>query len=222
MKYQFDFKVILEAWPDLLRGCWLTLSMSAISMMFGLAIGLLCVIFRQSGSRTARFLVNAFVETIRNTPFLVQVFFLFFGLPALGIRLSAGFAAVLALSLNGGAFATEIIRGGVEAINKGQIEAGYALGLKRLQIFRDIVMRPALRAIYPALTGQFILLLLTSSIVSSVSAEELTYVAQRLESVTFRSFEVYLTATLLYLAMSILLGVLFKMIGRIYFSYPTA
>jgi polar amino acid transport system permease protein len=222
MKYQFDFKVILEAWPDLLRGCWLTLSMSAISMVFGLAIGLLCVIFRQSGSRVARFLVNAFVETIRNTPFLVQVFFLFFGLPALGIRLSAGFAAVLALSLNGGAFATEIIRGGVEAINKGQVEAGYALGLKRLQIFRDIVMRPALRAIYPALTGQFILLLLTSSIVSSVSAEELTYVAQRLESVTFRSFEVYLTATLLYLAMSILLGVLFKLIGRVYFSYPTA
>jgi polar amino acid transport system permease protein len=222
MKYQFDFKVILEAWPDLLRGCWLTLSMSAISMVFGLAIGLLCVVFRQSGSRIARFLVNAFVETIRNTPFLVQVFFLFFGLPALGIRLSAGFAAVLALSLNGGAFATEIIRGGVEAINKGQIEAGYALGLKRLQIFRDIVMRPALRAIYPALTGQFILLLLTSSIVSSVSAEELTYVAQRLESVTFRSFEVYLIATLLYLMMSVLLGVLFKAIGRIYFSYPTA
>lgn len=222
MKYQFDFKVILEAWPDLLRGCWLTLSMSTISMVFGLIIGLVCVVFRQSGSSVARFLVNAFVETIRNTPFLVQVFFLFFGLPALGIRLSAGFAAVLALSLNGGAFATEIIRGGVEAINKGQIEAGYALGLKRLQIFRDIVMRPALRAIYPALTGQFILLLLTSSIVSSVSAEELTYVAQRLKSVTFRSFEVYLAATLLYLAMSILLGVLFKLIGRVYFSYPTA
>ncbi len=222
MKYQFDFRVILEAWPDLLRGCWLTLSMSTISMAFGLVIGLACVVFRQSGSSVARFVVNGFVETIRNTPFLVQVFFLFFGLPALGIRLSAGFAAVLALSLNGGAFATEIIRGGVEAINKGQVEAGYALGLKRLQIFRDIVMRPALRAIYPALTGQFILLLLTSSIVSSVSAEELTYVAQRLESVTFRSFEVYLVATLLYLTMSILLGILFRVIGRIYFSYPTA
>lgn len=222
MKYQFDFRVILEAWPDLLRGCWLTLSMSTISMAFGLVIGLACVVFRQSGSSVARFVVNGFVETIRNTPFLVQVFFLFFGLPALGIRLSAGFAAVLALSLNGGAFATEIIRGGVEAINKGQVEAGYALGLKRLQIFRDIVMRPALRAIYPALTGQFILLLLTSSIVSSVSAEELTYVAQRLELVTFRSFEVYLVATLLYLTMSILLGILFRVIGRIYFSYPTA
>jgi polar amino acid transport system permease protein len=222
MKYQFDFEVILEGWPELLRGCWLTLSMSSISMAFGLAVGLVCVVLRQSDSRIARFLVNAFVETIRNTPFLVQVFFLFFGLPALGIRLSAGVAAVLALSLNGGAFATEIIRGGVEAINKGQIEAGYALGLKRLQIFRDIVMRPALRAIYPALTGQFILLLLTSSIVSSVSAEELTYVAQRLESVTFRSFEVYLAATLLYLMMSVLLGALFKVIGRIYFSYPTA
>jgi len=222
MKYQFDFNAVLEAWPDLLRGCWLTLSMSSISMVFGLSIGLICVLARQSGSRSASLLVNAFVEIIRNTPFLVQVFFLFFGLPAIGVRLSAGFAAVLALSLNCGAFATEIIRGGVEAINKGQIEAGYALGLKRLQIFRDIVMRPALRAIYPALTAQFTLLLLTSSIVSSVSAEELTYDAQRIESITFRSFEVYFIATGLYFLMSALLGVLFHAIGRIYFSYPKA
>jgi polar amino acid transport system permease protein len=222
MKYQFDFEAVLAAWPELLRGCWLTLSMSTVSMVFGLAVGLVCVVLRQSDSRIARFGVNAFVETIRNTPFLVQVFFLFFGLPAIGVRLSAGFAAVLALSLNCGAFATEIIRGGVEAINKGQIEAGYALGLKRLQIFRDVVMRPALRAIYPALTAQFILLLLTSSIVSSVSAEELTYDAQRIESITFRSFEVYLIATLLYLVMSVLLGALFHAIGRIYFSYPKA
>lgn len=222
MKYQFDFEAVLAAWPELLRGCWLTLSMSTVSMVFGLAVGLVCVVLRQSESRIARFGVNAFVETIRNTPFLVQVFFLFFGLPAIGVRLSAGFAAVLALSLNCGAFATEIIRGGVEAINKGQIEAGYALGLKRLQIFRDVVMRPALRAIYPALTAQFILLLLTSSIVSSVSAEELTYDAQRIESITFRSFEVYLIATMLYLVMSVLLGALFHVIGRIYFSYPKA
>ncbi len=220
MGYQFDFGVVFSAWPDLLRGCLLTLVISCQAMALGLAIGLVTVILRRTGYAPAVWIVKAFVEIIRNTPFLVQAFFIFLGLPSLGIRLSPDVAAVLALGLNGGAYATEIIRSGVDSIHKGQIEAGYALGLKPLQIFRHIILIPALRICFPALGSQFILLMLTSSIVASISAVELTTIGQLLETTTFRSFEIYLTLTGLYLAMSALLAALFATIERQFLSYP--
>ncbi len=220
MSYHFDFAVILDAWPRLLEGCWLTISLSAISMVLALALALVLVLARRSGIAPLRWIAKAFIEIIRNTPFLVQVFFLFFGLPTLGLSMTAGTGAILALTLNGGAFCAEVIRGGVDAIPKGQIEAGAALGLHPIQVFRYIILRPAMRVIYPALSGQFILLLLTSSIVSSISAEELTSVAQQLESTTFRSFEIYVTVTLLYLIISLAFSQTFRAFGRLYFSYP--
>lgn len=110
---------------------------------------------------------------IRNTPFLVQIFFIFFGLPAAGISMSPNTAALVALVVNVGAYGTEIIRTGIESIPRGQIEAGRALGLSPVQIFRHVVMIPALRNIYPSLTSQFIYLMLTSSVVSIISANDL-------------------------------------------------
>jgi len=220
MNYQFDFGAIISSWPELLEGCWLTLWLSAVSMMLGLGVAIVIVLAKRNGIAALRFVASSFVEIIRNTPFLVQVFFVFFGLPALGVSLTAGTAAIFALGLNCGAFSAEIIRGGVEAVPRGQSEAGAALGLRPFQVLQYIILRPAFRTIYPALSGQFILLLLTSSIVSSISAEELTSVAQRLESTTFRSFEIYSTVTLLYLAMSMVFAMTFKFIGRCYFSYP--
>lgn len=220
MTYQFDFGVVAAAWPDLLHGCLLTLEISCQAMALGLLIGLVCVLLRRTGKAAFVWPVKAFVETIRNTPFLVQAFFIYLGLPSVGIRLSPDVAAVLALGLNGGAYATEIIRSGVESIHKGQIEAGYALGLGPLQIFRCVILRPALRICFPALASQFILLMLTSSIVASISAVELTTIGQLLETSTFRSFEIYLTLTGLYLAMSAALSALFALIERLFFSYP--
>ncbi len=122
--------------------------------------------------------------------------------------------------VNVGAYATEIIRAGIESIRKGQIEAGAALGLKRLQIFRYVVLKPALRAIYPALTSQFILLMLSSSIVSAISAEELTSMANNMQSQTFRSFEIYIVVTIIYLGLSLLFSTLFAAIQRVAFAYP--
>lgn len=220
MTYQFDFSVLLPYWEQLLRGCWLTVLLSAASISAGLVIGILTALAKQSRFAAARIAASTYVEIIRNTPFLVQVFFIFFGLPALGISFQPWGAAILALSLNCGAFAAEVIRGGIDAIARGQYEAGTALGLKPLQIFRYIVLKPALRIIFPALSGQFVLTLLTTSIVSSISAEELTSVAQNIDSATFRSFEVYIVAALLYLAMSTIFSTLFKAIDRLYFSYP--
>src|SRR5690606_7476959 len=115
---------------------------------------------------------QVYIELIRNTPFLVQLFFFFFALPAVGVRWSPYTAALVAMTVNLGAYATEIVRAGIEAIPRGQIEAGLALNLTRVEIFRFVVLKPALRAIYPALTSQFILLMLASSVVSVISAED--------------------------------------------------
>src|SRR5450432_4381716 len=171
-------------------------------MALAIVIGIGGVVLRDSRFPPLRWLTMSFVELIRNTPFLVQIYFIFFALPLAGVRLNPTVTAIIALGVNGGAYAIEIIRGGVQSINKGQIEAGLALGLHKLQIFRLIVLKPALRAIFPSLASQFILLTLTTSIASAISAYELTSVARRIESDSFRSFEVYGTVTLLYLAMS--------------------
>lgn len=221
MTYRFDFAVLLPYWEQFAQGCWLTLRLSAVAIVIGMAVGLLAVLAKRSRSAALRAVAETYIEVIRNTPFLVQVLFIFFGLPSLGISLSPNTAAVLALSLNLGAFAAEIIRTGIESVPRGQFEAGAALGLSPLQTFRHIVLKPALRTIYPSLAGQFAMLLLTTSIVSSISAEELTSVAQNIDSSTFRSFEVYIVAAALYLAMSTILATVFKAIDRLYFSYPT-
>jgi len=160
------------------------------------------------------------VELIRNTPFLVQIYFIFFALPLIGIRIPPTPTAILALGVNGGAYAIEIIRGGVQSIHKGQVEAGLALGLHKGDVFRFIVLRPALRAVFPSLTGQFVMLTLTTSIASAIAAYELTSVAKLIENASFRSFEVYGTITLLYLFMSWLIMRSFGLISRRYFSYP--
>lgn len=216
-----DFGVVAEKLPELLWGCLGTFGLALSGMLLAMVIGVGGVVTRSSRFRVLRTATLAFIEVIRNTPFLVQIFFLFFALPQLGLKLSPTVTAIIALGLNGGAYAIEIIRGGVQSIHKGQTEAGLALGLHKAQVFRLIVLKPALRAIYPSLTGQFILLTLTSSICSSVAAYELTSVAQRIESDTFRSFEVYFTITLMYLAISWILMTGFAVISRQYFSYPT-
>ena len=217
---KLDFSVVIERWDELLYGVGFTLALSTAGIFFALLVGVGGVALQRSGRKVLQIPVRMFVELIRNTPFLVQIFFLFFALPFLGVRLSPTTTAVIALAINGGAYAIEIIRGGVESIPRGQIEAGAALGMSQTQIFRDIVLIPALRAIYPALTSQFILLTLTSSVCSSISANELTHFAQRIESATFRSFEVYFTITGLYLLISWLMMSMLAVFGRRLFNYP--
>jgi polar amino acid transport system permease protein len=221
MSVVLDFSVIFERWPELLRGMLATLGLALAGMALALIIGVIGVAIRRSGRKLPSAIIIGFVEIVRNTPFLVQIFFIFFVLPLLGLRLSPTTTAVIALGINGGAYAIEIIRGGVEAIHKGQIEAGLALGLHPGQVYRLIVLKPALRSIYPSLCSQFILLTLTTSICSSIAAYELTSVAQRIESDTFRSFEVYFTITLIYLLLSWLMMTLFAAVSRLAFDYPT-
>jgi polar amino acid transport system permease protein len=200
--YTFRFGPVLEAYRDLLAGAWLTIQLSTSAMLLGLVVAIICAWVKTSGPKPLRWVVDCYIEIIRNTPFLVQIFFIFFGLPAAGVRLSPNAAALLAMVINVGAYATEIIRAGIESIHKGQVEAGLALGLKPLQVFRYIV------------------LMLTSSVVSAISADDLTSMANNIQSLTFTSFEVYLVVTLMYLAMSLAFSAVFSTIYRVAFAYP--
>ena len=203
MNYVFQFNVVWDHLPDLLAGALLTIQLSATAMVLGLGVAVLCAMGQSTGPRPVRALVAGYVELIRNTPFLIQIFIFYFSLPVIGIRLTANNAALAAMTINLGAYASEIIRAGIEAIPRGQVEAARALGLRALQIFRLVIIFPAIKTVYPALASQFILLLLSSSVVSTISAVELTAITNSLQSTTFRSFEFYFVATGLYLAMAL-------------------
>jgi polar amino acid transport system permease protein len=183
-------------------------------------LAIVCAWGKTGGPAPLRWIINAYIELIRNTPFLVQLFFFFFALPALGLRWSAHTAALTAMVINLGAYATEIIRAGIESIPKGQIEAGLALNLKPHEIFRFVILKPALRAIYPALSSQFILLMLSSAVVSAISADDLTSVAANLQSQTFRSFEIYIVVSAIYLLLSLGFSLLFRIAYQRWLNYP--
>jgi polar amino acid transport system permease protein len=220
--YQFNFAPVFANFDQLLAGALVTIQLSFGAILLGTVIAIICAAGKTAGPAPVRFVVNAYIEIIRNTPFLIQIFFIFFALPALGIRLSPNTAALTALTVNVGAYATEIVRAGIESIHRGQVEAGIALGLKRTQVFRYIVLKPALRTIYPALTSQFIYLMLTSSVVSVISATDLAAAGNDIQSQTFASFEVYLVITAMYLVLSLGFSALFSFIDRLAFNYPLA
>lgn len=220
MNYQFQFDTVFAAWPLLLKGTLITVQLSLTATLLGLAVAIACAWGKTAGPAWLRFVVNAYIEVIRNTPFLVQLFFFFFALPSLGLRWSPYTAALTAMVVNLGAYAAEIVRAGIESIPKGQIEAGRALNLKPAQIFRFIILKPALKAIYPALTSQFILLMLSSAVVSVISADDLTSVAANLQSQTFRSFEIYIVVAGIYLALAMSFSALFKLIYQRALNYP--
>ncbi len=218
MSYAFHFEDIWAARDELLQGTVLTIELSAISMVLSLVVAVFGALGRTGGPRWLQAVIAGYVEVIRNTPFLVQVFFLFFGLPALHIRLDTDICAVLAMVLNGSAYTIEIIRAGLESIGHGQSEASRALGLHRLQTFRLVVLPQALRAVVPPLGSQFILLMLNSSILSFISADELTAATQDISSRTFRSFEAYIAAMVIYFALSMLFSGAFAAIERFAFA----
>jgi polar amino acid transport system permease protein len=216
--YAFQFGAI-GAYADLIvEGALETLRLSAITMAIGLLIGIAGAMMRTGRVGLLRWLAIAYVEAIRNTPLLIQLFIVFLGLPSAGLRFTAGEAAVIALSVNLGAYATEIVRAGIESIRRNQVEAGLALGMSGLQVFRYIVLFQALKAIYPALASQFVLLLLATSLVSQIGADDLFHTAAFIDSRTFRSFEVYAVVTAVYLALAVGFRALFAGIYLLVFD----
>jgi polar amino acid transport system permease protein len=218
MNYVFQFGDVWAARWDLLWGAWLTIQLSASSMVLGLLVAIICALGKTMGPKSVQLVMDGYIEIIRNTPFLIQIFIIFFGLPRAGIFMSSNQAALLAMVVNVGAYATEIVRAGIESISRGQIEAGLALGLRPLQVFRYVILFPSLSIVYPALCSQFILLMLNSSVCSTISAQELTATANDLQARTFRSFEIYIVVTAMYLVLSMLFSGAFGTINRVVFA----
>ncbi len=219
MGYSFQFSIVWDNLGLLFAGAWLTLKISLLAIAFGLVIGIIGAIFRTSKNKLLDTIALTYVEVIRNTPYLIQLFFIFFGIPNLGIKLTAEQAAILSLAVNFGAYSTEIVRAGVESIPKGQVEAGMALGFKPLSIFRHIILLPALANIYPALVGQVILAVLFTSVVSQIATEDLTFVGDFLNARSFRSFEIYFAISLIYLALVWLIKAMAFFIERRFFEF---
>ncbi len=210
---QLDFATVLGQWPMLLKGLLLTLGLTVLAVPLGVLVGIACAWIRLHCGLALRTAAAAYVEVFRNTPFIIQLFFLFFGLPALGLRLSPEFASVLAMTLNLGAYACEQIRAGIESTPRGQIEAAQCLALNRWQTFTRVVLPPSLGRVWPALTGQIIIVMLGSAVCSQISTEEVSYAANLISSRTFRSFESYILVALIYLALSVLLRQFLNWVG---------
>lgn len=214
MAYQFDFAAVLQHSDLLLQGAAFTLGLTAIGTLLGVGLGIVGAILRAWRIRPFDRIFGIYVELIRNTPFIVQLFFIFFGLPSLGVRLSEWEAAVLAMVINLGAYSTEIIRAGIQAIPHGQLEAASALAMSRFETFRHVVLRPALGKVWPALSSQIIIVMLGSAVCSQISTEELSFAANFIQSRNFRAFETYLLTTALYLIMAIGIRQLLAWVGR--------
>ena len=218
MSYSFQFRDVFAAWEFLADGLVLTLELSLVTMMVGLIVGLAGAAARVYGPTWLKRTVAVYVEAIRNTPLIVQLFLIFFGLPSAGLKFDANTAAMVALSINLGAYTIEIIRAGLEAIPRSQIEAGQSLGLSPVQIFRYVIIFPALRLMYPALASQFVLLMLATSVVSQISATDLFHMASIIQSRTFRDFEVYAVVAGVYLALALLFRLLFAGLYHVIFA----
>jgi polar amino acid transport system permease protein len=207
MDYQFDFSFLATSWRDILDGIWLTIRMSVISIVLGFGAGAVFAVTRVFGPAWGRKAVTWYVDIIRNTPLVIQSFWLFFGLAALHVRVPALTAAIFALVVNVAAYTAEIIRAGIESIPKGQLEAAECLGLPRWRVIWHVILPQAVEKMYPSLISQFVLMMLATSIMSQISAEELTAIGYRIQSETFRGFEIYIVIAVVYLVLSSLLRV---------------
>ncbi len=197
----------------LLQGFVVTLHISAISLVLAFAIGLVTALFRLSGAFSARALARFYLETSRNTPLLIQLFFIYFVAgPVLGLE--RFLSAVLALSLFEGAYASEIFRAGIVSIPRGQWEAGYSLGLNTFHTYRTVILPQAIRRILPPLTSQAISLIKDSALVSTIAIYDLTMQAQAIISETFLTFELWFTVAAMYLGVTLTLSLIVNKMER--------
>lgn len=202
--YRLQFRDVLAAWELFASGLWTTLGLTAIAILGGLLVGISVAVVTSYGAKWARMAGLTYVEVIRNTPLLVQLFAVFFGLPALGVRLDGITCAIVCFIIYLGAYVAEIMRAGIQSVPRAQTEAGTSLGLSGPQVFVYIVLVPAIKAMYPALSGQFIFFMLSTSVVSQIAVDDLFHMGAIVQAQTYRDFEIYLVIGGLYLALALL------------------
>jgi His/Glu/Gln/Arg/opine family amino acid ABC transporter permease subunit len=199
---EFFLVLIPRHLPFLLEGALVTLELSIVSMAFALVIGLACAVGRTSGNATLAWLVAAYVEVMRDVPLLVVLLVIYFTLPQIGISLPGFWAGVLGLSLNVGAYLSEVFRAALGSVDKGEQEAGLSMGMSRATVFRRVTLPQAMRIAVPTVGGFFIALLKDSSLVSFIAVSELMRQGTILISNTFRSMEIYFMVAMVYFVMS--------------------
>lgn len=212
-----DFGIIVKVFPLLLQGAAVTVEITALSVGLGFLIGMLVGVARLAQARLLRWLAMIYIDFIRGTPLLVQIFLIYFALPMItGTRIDPFIAAITACSINSGAYIAEIFRAGIQSIDKGQVEAGRSLGLNWYQTMRFVVMPQAFKRVIPPLGNEFIAMLKDSSLVSVIGFEELTRCGQLIIAKTYNSFEIWMAVAMLYLIMTLTISRLVAFLERRY------
>jgi polar amino acid transport system permease protein len=219
MIYDFNFDIIKVKFPSFVKAAGVTFEVSLIAISLGFIIGLVLASIKSHKIKVLSGFVTAYVEGIRNTPFLVQLFVIYYVLPLIGIRINPLPSGIIALSINCGAYATEIIRAGMESISKEHIDAGLSLGMNRFQILKHIILYQALQKMFSGLSTLFILIMLGSSILTAISVPELTSVAFDITTYYYRHFEIFMFIAGVYLFFSMVLSIIFKIIENKFLSY---
>jgi len=215
MAFNFEPAVIIESIPQLLKGAELTVYLTVGGLFFGFILGAIFGLMKLSPSWVIRKIAGFYIETIRGTPMLVQAMFLYFGLPmAFGFRLPAMGAGVIIIAVNSGAYIAEIVRGAVQSINTGQMEAGRSIGLNAMQTMRYIIWPQAFRRMLPPLGNQFIISLKDTSLLMIIGVGELLRTGDEIVAVNFRAFEVYLAVGLIYLSMTMSIAKVLKILEK--------
>jgi polar amino acid transport system permease protein len=200
---ELDFSPVWAGWPQLLQGAWVTVEITSVALVLGCLLGLLVGIGRLNPARRITYgLCTAYVAAIRGTPLLVQLFILFFGLPQFGILLPAFFCGVIGLGIYSGAYVSEIVRGAIQSVDRGQMEAARSLGMSSGKAMRNIVLPQALVRMIPPLGNEFIALIKNSALVSLLTIHDLMHVGQKIISVSYRSLEVYLAIAVVYFVLT--------------------
>jgi polar amino acid transport system permease protein len=216
MGYKIMFSEITPYLPAFLKGLEISIIISVVGMLIGSFIGVLAASGRTSSVYIVNKLVNVYVEIFRNTPLLIQMYLLYFGLGQFDIQISPFISATLALILNVGAYTAVIFQTGINAVHKEQQEAAYTLGMTSFQTFRYVILPQAFRIVIPPLTNQFISVFLFSSVASTISVRELTYITMNVESITMRTFEVFIITAALYLIVTTVISLLSSVYERSY------
>lgn len=215
MAFNFEPAIIVESIPQLLKGAELTIYLTVGGLFFGFILGAIFGLMKLSPLWAIRKLAGFYIETIRGTPMLVQAMFLYFGLPmAFGFRLPAMGAGVIVIAVNSGAYIAEIVRGAVQSINTGQMEAGRSIGLNAMQTMRYVIWPQAFRRMLPPLGNQFIISLKDTSLLMIIGVGELLRTGDEIVAVNFRAFEVYLAVGLIYLSMTMSIAKVLKILEK--------
>ncbi len=217
----FRWDLVFKSIPLLLQGAWLTIQLTSIAVFFGIILGTGAALLRLTKG-PLRYIAGAYIDFMRGTPLLVQIFIIYYGIPSISggqipssiVEIWPFVAAVIALSINSGAYVAEIVRAGIQAVEKGQSEAALSLGLTPAATMRHIILPQAFRHIVPPLGNEFIALLKDSSLVSAIALEELVRKGQIIQGRTFRPFEVYFVIAILYLIMTVTISKVVAILER--------